>query len=202
MSKTKDPRREMDAISQNIVRSRKGLRAREAILDAAFRLIAKGGLGTLNVSRITSEAGIGRASFYNYFDHVDDVALELFRRTQMQMEEMLESIHQQHERGAKRLQLCLDEIQTRLSSDINFQKVCSELMSVSEAARAEFSDAVRPELEAMVESGTSHLQNDEIDAFLDLIRTALFAPNSSPSSRKGKVELLLRLCGASRLVDG
>jgi len=184
--------RASEAITTFTVKSRKGHRAREAILDAAIRLITMEGIAVLNVSRITAEAGIGRASFYNYFDTADDVVLELLLRVQTQIEQALDQVHGQHERGAKRFRVCLEELQKKLLADPDFARLSSELMFHSDVARTAFYTAVRPEIEAAISHGDCGLKLKEIDAFLELMRLALFSTDASTSTRAQKVDMLLR----------
>ncbi len=181
-----------EAITNFTVKSRKGHRAREAILDAAIRLIAAEGIAGLNVSRITAEANIGRASFYNYFEAADDVVLQLLLRVQTQIEQALDQVHGQHERGAKRFRVCLDELQKRLLADPDFARLSSELMLHSDVARKAFYTAVRPEIEAAISNGDCGLILKEVDAFLELMRLALFSADASTSTRAQKVDILLR----------
>ena len=47
---------------------RRKARTRQALIDAAVRLIAEGRGGRASVAEITEEADIGFGSFYNHFD--------------------------------------------------------------------------------------------------------------------------------------
>jgi AcrR family transcriptional regulator len=53
---------------------------RETILDAAERLVARRGLGALNMSAIAAASGIGRATLYKYFADLDGLALAWHER--------------------------------------------------------------------------------------------------------------------------
>jgi AcrR family transcriptional regulator len=53
---------------------------REAALDAAAALIAEHGLGSVTMSRIAAETGIGRATLYKYFPDVETVLLAWHER--------------------------------------------------------------------------------------------------------------------------
>lgn len=48
---------------------------REAILDAAARLVEQGGLRSVTMSQIAEQAGIGRATLYKYFSDAEAVLL-------------------------------------------------------------------------------------------------------------------------------
>jgi AcrR family transcriptional regulator len=53
---------------------------REAILDAAWRLVGEQGLGAVTMSQIAERAGIGRATLYKYFPDVEAVLLAWHER--------------------------------------------------------------------------------------------------------------------------
>lgn len=46
---------------------------REAILDNASKLVARGGLRAVNMLRLAEQTGIGRATLYKYFPNVESV---------------------------------------------------------------------------------------------------------------------------------
>lgn len=179
------------------VKSRKGHRAREAIFEAAIQLAGSEGLAALNVSRITEVAGIGRASFYNYFDSVDDVLSELVKRLQEELEEALTEVHGQYERGAARFAACIDEVVSRLSADADFANLCREMMRESEEVREQFRAASRPEIEAAIRAGTCTLSRQEIDPYLELVGLAVFSGGAQvdASTRRRQIQLLLHAAG-------
>jgi AcrR family transcriptional regulator len=53
---------------------------RDATLDAAAALVAEHGLGSVTMSRIATETGIGRATLYKYFPDVEAVLLAWHER--------------------------------------------------------------------------------------------------------------------------
>jgi AcrR family transcriptional regulator len=53
---------------------------RDATLDAAAALVAEHGLGSVTMSRIAAETGIGRATLYKYFPDVEAVLLAWHER--------------------------------------------------------------------------------------------------------------------------
>ncbi|MBO6667055.1 TetR/AcrR family transcriptional regulator [Parvibaculum sp.] len=179
------------------VKSRKGHRAREAIFEAAIRVAGAEGLAALNVSRIAEVAGIGRASFYNYFDSVDDVVAELMKRLQEELEEALTEVHGEFDRGAARFAACVGEVMKRLSEDADFANLCREVMRGSEEVREQFRKASRPEIEAAIAAGTCTLSREEIDPYLDLVGLAVFSggAEAKASSRRRQVDILLRAAG-------
>jgi AcrR family transcriptional regulator len=60
---------------------------REAVLDAATRLMESHGFRKMTVDSIAQEARIGKATIYGYFKNKEDVALSVFRRHQEAVKE-------------------------------------------------------------------------------------------------------------------
>ena len=48
-------------------RPNKRARTRQALLDAAVRVLARGGTGPISIHEVTDEAGMANGTFYNYF---------------------------------------------------------------------------------------------------------------------------------------
>lgn len=57
----------------------RGIRTREAVLDAAFRLFAERGISGTSMHDIAARAGMGRRTVYRYFASVEAVAVEIFK---------------------------------------------------------------------------------------------------------------------------
>src|SRR5450759_5946872 len=53
---------------------------REATLDTTAALVAEHGLGSVTMSRIAEETGIGRATLYKYFPDVEAILLAWHER--------------------------------------------------------------------------------------------------------------------------
>lgn len=65
---------------------------REAILDAATRLMERYGYKKMTMDDIAQEAQIGKATIYGYFQHKEDVALSVIRRYQQSCHAQWEEI--------------------------------------------------------------------------------------------------------------
>jgi len=58
------------------IREEKAARTRQAVVDAAFRLLADRSFDAVSVDEIAREAGIGRRTFFRYFPTKEDVVLD------------------------------------------------------------------------------------------------------------------------------
>jgi AcrR family transcriptional regulator len=58
-------------------RAERKQRTREALLDAALRLLDDRAFGSLSLREVTREAGIAPAAFYRHFEDMDDLGLAL-----------------------------------------------------------------------------------------------------------------------------
>jgi AcrR family transcriptional regulator len=60
--------------------NRRGVRSREAVLDAAERLMAEQGYEAATVARLVDEAGVPASSIYHYFGSKEGVLLAVMER--------------------------------------------------------------------------------------------------------------------------
>lgn len=58
----------------------RAVRTREAIVEAAFQLLAREGEGALSTNRIAERAGVSVGSIYQYFEDKDAILLALINR--------------------------------------------------------------------------------------------------------------------------
>jgi len=82
----------------DVIPNRRGTRSREAVLDAAERVMAEQGFEAATVARIVAEAGIPPSSIYHYFGSKEGVLVAVM------------------ERGARRFHEALPEGTTRFGS--------------------------------------------------------------------------------------
>jgi AcrR family transcriptional regulator len=66
--------------STDVTPNRRGVRSREAVLDAAERLIAAQGYEAATVAALVKEAGIPASSIYHYFGSKEGVLLAVMER--------------------------------------------------------------------------------------------------------------------------
>lgn len=92
---------------QEIPLTPKARRTREALLAAGRKLLGRDGVAAINVMTICAEAGVGRTSFYSYFDDVDTLIGTILSDMALTIRSRFNSLHQDQPRGVERLEACL-----------------------------------------------------------------------------------------------
>jgi AcrR family transcriptional regulator len=82
---------------------------RDAILDAADRLLARKGYKKMTIDDIASEVGIGKGSVYVHFRSKVDIALSRIDRTIQRLQKLLEEISRSDGNCSERIKLMLIE---------------------------------------------------------------------------------------------
>lgn len=85
----------------------KAIRTRAALISAARRLVGRQGISGVSVQSVCAEAGIGRTSFYSYFNDVEALIAEVATAAAKDFQERFEDTHQTRPRGMERLEECL-----------------------------------------------------------------------------------------------
>lgn len=70
----------MAADASSVTPNRRGTRSREAVLDAAERLMAEQGYGAATIAALVDEAGLPASSIYHYFGSKEGVLLAVMER--------------------------------------------------------------------------------------------------------------------------
>jgi AcrR family transcriptional regulator len=68
------------AAHPGVTPNRRGMRSREAVLDAAERVMASDGFDAATVARVVEEAGVPMSSVYHYYGSKDGVLLAVMER--------------------------------------------------------------------------------------------------------------------------
>ena len=68
------------AAQPGVTPNRRGMRSREAVLDAAERVMASDGFDAATVARVVEEAGIPMSSVYHYYGSKDGILLAVMER--------------------------------------------------------------------------------------------------------------------------
>jgi len=107
-------------IGGHVTPNRRGERSREAVLDAAERVMAEQGFEAATVARIVDEAGIPASSIYHYFGSKEGVLVAVM------------------ERGARRFHEALPEGNTRLGSQDQHLRALVAVIAATLEAHPDF----------------------------------------------------------------
>lgn len=85
-------------------RAERKQRTREALLDAALRLLEDRAFGSLSLREVTREAGIVPAGFYRHFEDMDDLGLALVDESFRRLHALLRGVREDrgHPKGVIR----------------------------------------------------------------------------------------------------
>jgi AcrR family transcriptional regulator len=111
------------AIRAETTPNRRGARSREAVLDAAERLMAEQGYEAATVARLVEEAGIPPSSIYHYFGSKEGVLLAVMERGAERFFEALPDIDRRVGSQAEHLQALVDTIATTLEEHPDFLRI-------------------------------------------------------------------------------
>ena len=187
------------------VKSRKGYTNRQQLIAAAIEVGGKVGLRALNVSLITGETGLSRASFYTYFQSVEELIEAAVAASRQEIESTLSVVHEQKQRGARRMALCIYLLFQKAKENPAWGRFASEVFEEVDDARPLFLEAVRPEITAALERGEFSLEKNDAEPFLNLVLDAcvsqmrrLASKGTTISGGLVTIKMLLRAAGMPR----
>jgi AcrR family transcriptional regulator len=77
-------------------RAERKQRTREALLDAALRLVHDRSFGSLSLREVTRDAGIVPAGFYRHFQDMDELGFALVDESFRRLRQMLRAVREDH----------------------------------------------------------------------------------------------------------
>jgi AcrR family transcriptional regulator len=95
----------------------KARQTRQNILWAARDILGRKGMDAINVMEVCAEAGVGRTSFYNYFDDIDALVDAVAVDAASAIKAQFDALHLGEPRGLPRLEKCLRMLLTAGSED-------------------------------------------------------------------------------------
>ena len=111
------------ATRAEITPNRRGARSREAVLDAAERLIAEQGYEAATVAKLVEEAGIPPSSIYHYFGSKEGVLLAVMERGAERFFEALPAIDRRGGSQAEHLRALVGTTATTLEEHPDFLRI-------------------------------------------------------------------------------
>lgn len=95
----------------------KARRTRAALVEATRQIVGEEGVPAATVQTICARAGIGRTSYYNYFDDAPAAVAEVAETTGQEIRTAFDALHGDQPRGLDRLETCLTMILTIARDD-------------------------------------------------------------------------------------
>jgi AcrR family transcriptional regulator len=111
------------AVRAEVTPNRRGARSREAVLDAAERLMAEHGYEAARVAALVEEAGVPPSSIYHYFGSKEGVLLAVMERGAERFFEALPDIDQRVGSQVEHLHALVDTTATTLEEHPDFLRI-------------------------------------------------------------------------------
>jgi len=111
------------ATRAEVTPNRRGARSREAVLDAAERLMAEQGYEAATVSALVEEAGIPPSSIYHYFGSKEGILLAVMERGNDRFLAALPRIDRRVGSQAEHLGLLVEAVATTLEQHPDFLRI-------------------------------------------------------------------------------
>src|SRR6185312_16264396 len=111
------------SVHTEVTPNRRGVRSREAVLDAAERLMAEHGYEAATVSALVDEAGIPPSSIYHYFGSKEGVLLAVMERGAARFFEALPDIDRRVGSRADHLTTVVETIAETLGRHPDFLRI-------------------------------------------------------------------------------
>lgn len=155
---------------------------REALLDAAERLLASQGYKKMTIDDLAREVGIGKGSVYLHFTSKEEIALSHVDRIVERLKERLEIIAKKEISAAERLrQMLLTRVLFRFDSVQHYTQSLNDLLADLRAkllARREFYFKEESEIFARIIEEGQHKGEFQNGNALELAKAFLTATNS------------------------
>src|SRR5512144_1380812 len=103
--------------------NRRGARSREAVLDAAERLMAEQGYEAASMAALVDEAGIPASSIYHYFGSKEGVLLAVMERGAERFFEALPDLDQRQGSQTQHLRGLVEAVAATLERNPNFLRI-------------------------------------------------------------------------------
>jgi len=173
---------------------------RDAILDAAERMVSHYGFRKTTMDDVAREAGVSKRTIYVYFATKEDVGMSLLRRVVDRIQVRLDAVCKSERAAADKLRevliiRTLERVIGVKDSSVCLDELYSNIRARSLAQRREFFDADVVLIAGLLEAGRRDgLRFDEPQstARVLLLATSAFIPYSLSVEEMGGIELIER----------
>src|SRR4249919_1653176 len=111
------------ATKSEVTPNRRGTRSREAVLDAAERLMAEHGYQAATVAALVDEAGIPPSSIYHYFGSKEGVLLAVMERGAERFFEALPDLDRRMGSRSEHLRVLIETVAATLERNPDFLRI-------------------------------------------------------------------------------
>ena len=175
----------------------KARRTRTSLLDAGRKLTGLYGSAGVNVMAVCAEAGVGRTSFYNYFEDVEALVAAVAIEAAKEIKARFDNLHSCQPRGRERLRACLKMILLLAVENPDTTLLLTSLVRSSPEVRNLLWSEIHTELSAVDE-----LQKEDVTKLSDFLAITTLAlarqfaeGDLAPSSIDRHLEFLWRSVG-------
>ncbi len=174
----------------------KARRTRASLLAAAAQVIGRDGVSAVNVKLVCARAGVGRTSFYTYFEDVDALISAVAMAAAHRIRDEFNHLHQDMPRGAGRLQACLAMVLELAISEPDTMLLLTSLAQTSPDLTGVLQGEISTELAA-----EPTIAAEETDALAQYLAFAVLALTRQlaqgvipPHGKDRQLAFLMRAC--------
>lgn len=175
----------------------KARRTRLALLEAARVELGNRGVAGVTVMAVCERAGIGRTSFYNYFEDTGALVSTVAEEAAKDVKERFDALHSGVPRGRKRLEACLRMILDTAANDSEAILLVTSLANsapkIMELLRAEISAELAAF--ARVPAKDQPVLVDHLTQTVLALAHQMAIGNLAKESVDCHVEFMMRACG-------
>jgi len=153
----------------------KAKRTRAALIEAAQKFIGEKGIDGLNVMEACEAAGVGRTSFYNYFEDANTLTRTVAEAAAQLVKNNFDVLHKHMPRGLVRLKQCLTMILNIAADDPETALLLTALAYNTPAIPDLVHREITQELSAAVKDGVLNIQRSRIDVLAHFLKLSTLA---------------------------
>lgn len=161
----------------------KARRTRSEIVSAARGIVGRKSIAGVNVMEVCAAADVGRTSFYNYFDDIDDLVEAVATDAAQAIRVQFEVLHSGKPRGSDRLKKCLHMLLETAVQDPETVLLLTALAANGSPVR----DVLQLEILAELR-GANHTDEEQMLAKAHFLTSSILALSRDIASAHAKRE--------------
>lgn len=164
----------------------KARRTRASLLAAARRLVGLHGRAGINVMAVCAEAGVGRTSFYKYFEDVEGLLEAVVLEVARDIKANFDHLHSKQPRGRTRLRACLKMVLSVAAEEPETALLITSLAQTMPEIEGLIRSEISAELSAVSDPGIEDVVG--LSGFLSITILALARQISEGKLAKDSVD--------------